>query len=111
MFRHLLVLPGTLSILLGAFWIVSGAILRAFKRLGGQVSFPESHLKRPDSHLLALVSYLQRLDSQFQLSAATKPVLRQLIAVCKQCYLLPVERGQGRAAGAAEDHMTCLEVL
>ena len=31
-------------------------------------------------------------------------MLRQLIEVCKQCYLLPVERGQGRAAGAAEDH-------
>ena len=80
-----------------------------FKRLGGQLSFPENHLKRPDSHLLALVSYLQRLDSQFQPSAAI--VLRQLIAVFKRCFLLPVERGQGRAAGAAEDHMTCLEVL
>ena len=32
MFRHLLGLPGTLSILLGAFWIVSGTILRVFKR-------------------------------------------------------------------------------
>ena len=34
MFRHLLGLPGTLSILLGAFWIVSGAILRAFQASG-----------------------------------------------------------------------------
>ena len=34
MFRHLLGLPGTLSILLGAFWIVSGAISRAFQASG-----------------------------------------------------------------------------
>ena len=32
MFRHFQGLPGTLSILLSAFWIVSGAILRAFQR-------------------------------------------------------------------------------
>ena len=45
--------------------------------------------------------------------ASTEPIgtSREPGIRCRQRYLLRVQRGQGRAVGAAEDHMVCLELL
>ena len=46
------------------------------------------------------------LASREPIGALREPAIR-----CRQRYLLRVQRGQGRAVGAAEDHMVCLELF
>ena len=70
MFRHLLGLPGTFSILLGAFWIVSGAILRAFQASGRPIVVSRESLEASGQ---PLVGPSQLLAASGQPSAATKP--------------------------------------
>ena len=47
------------------------------------------------------------------MTAIREPIgaLREPAIRCRQRYLLRVQRGQGRAVGAAEDHMVCLELF
>ena len=64
-----------------------------------------------------------RLDHQFQRSerrpgcpwsppdSVQRPGSLFEPLTARQRYLLRVQRGQGRAVGAAEDHMVCLELF
>ena len=51
------------------------------------------------------------MSNMLEQAIADAAALREQAIRCRQRYLLRVQRGQGRAVGAAEDHMVCLELF